>query len=63
MTGSSWTFDFTGYLLGGASLLYGLLSKQYRGRPIGLGRIVWIAVGSLLILGNIAQNIIELQDH
>ncbi len=58
----TWTFDFTGYVLGAAAILYGCYAKRFRGRPKAFGRWVWIVIGIIAIAGNVGQNIIEFQD-
>jgi hypothetical protein len=56
-----WNFDFTGYILGIAAMLYGCFAKRFRVRPKAIARWVWIAIGIICIIGNITQNIIEFQ--
>jgi hypothetical protein len=56
------TFDFTGYILGAALLLYACYSKRFKGRFTS-ARWLLIVVGIIAIAGTLTQNIIEFQDH
>jgi hypothetical protein len=56
-------YDLTGYILGIASILYGVRAKRYRLDPKKLTRWLWIGFGVIAITGNITQNIIEFQER
>jgi hypothetical protein len=60
---ANWSFDLTGYVVGGAALLYALIAKRYKIHPKKISRWLWIGFGVIAIAGNIAQNIIEFQDR
>jgi hypothetical protein len=60
---ATWSFELTGYILGGAALLYAFAGKRYKIDPQKMSRWLWIGFGVIAIAGNVAQNIIELKDR